>query len=433
MEQNVLEQMRADWNRRAREDVNYFVAFARRCQSDDEFFATGAPVLWALEKELKWILPRLRGRAPRALEIGCGPGRLMRLMARYFDEIWGVDVSDEMIRLAREKLCDVANARVERNNGTDLAGFTDHSFDFVYSYAVFQHIPSREVVMGYLEEAWRVLRPGGLMRCQLNGMPESGPRCDTWHGVRIPARDIVEFARARDCRLLALEGALTQYMWVTIRKPGPPPSPAPLAPVYIRQVTNPYTSEPVVPYRGRFASMSLWAEGLPLDCDLLTLEVHAGGRAGEVFYVGPPDIRSLQQINVRLPEGLTTGIQPLSLRWRGRLLCPESLVRLIPPGPAVPRLISVTDSIDLLAGSRISSGHVKVTLEEAQRPEDLVAIIDGHRIEELEVTCTDPVPPRHEINFALPPSVASGGHLLELSLGRRRFPPVGIEVVVQTG
>ena len=63
----VLEQMRADWNRRAEEDVNYFVAFARRCQNDDEFFSTGAPVVWAFEKELKWILPRLRGTAPRAL------------------------------------------------------------------------------------------------------------------------------------------------------------------------------------------------------------------------------------------------------------------------------------------------------------------------------------------------------------------------------
>ena len=46
----------------------------------------------------------------RALEIGCGPGRLMRPMSRHFVEIHGVDVSDEMIALAKEKLRDIPNA-----------------------------------------------------------------------------------------------------------------------------------------------------------------------------------------------------------------------------------------------------------------------------------------------------------------------------------
>jgi ubiquinone/menaquinone biosynthesis C-methylase UbiE len=37
-----------------------------------------------------------------------------------------------------------------------MAAFADESFDFVYSYAVFQHIPSRDVVMSILREAKRV-------------------------------------------------------------------------------------------------------------------------------------------------------------------------------------------------------------------------------------------------------------------------------------
>ncbi len=153
----LLASMRADWNRRAAEDANYYVAFGRRQQSDDEFFATATPTVQQLLPELK----RFEGR-DAALEIGCGPGRLMRPLSRYFKEIHGVDVSDEMIRLARERLAQTPNAFVRHCSGSDLAMFPEDKFDFVYSYAVFQHIPSRDIVFGYLREAFRVLKPGGI-------------------------------------------------------------------------------------------------------------------------------------------------------------------------------------------------------------------------------------------------------------------------------
>src|SRR5271155_1933478 len=101
----VVEKMRAEWNERASEDANYYVAFGRREQDDEEFFATGADVVRALETELRRI-PNAR----RALEIGCGPGRLMRPMASHFVEIHGIDISDEMIRRAERNLASVANA-----------------------------------------------------------------------------------------------------------------------------------------------------------------------------------------------------------------------------------------------------------------------------------------------------------------------------------
>src|SRR5919205_2907900 len=99
MSDPVLDRMRADWNDRASEDAYYYVPFGRREQNDAEFFATASDLVKGLAADFK----RLPARGA-ALEIGCGPGRLMRPLSRYFDEIHGVDVSDGMIRLARERL-----------------------------------------------------------------------------------------------------------------------------------------------------------------------------------------------------------------------------------------------------------------------------------------------------------------------------------------
>src|SRR5207245_1462514 len=104
-----------------------------------------------------------------------------------FSEIHGVDVSDEMIRLAAEKLKDVPHAFPTRTDGAGLGLYSDAFFDFVYSYAVFQHIPSRDVVFSYLTEARRVLKPDGILRCQINGLPPTAKQYTTWEGVRISA------------------------------------------------------------------------------------------------------------------------------------------------------------------------------------------------------------------------------------------------------
>src|SRR4051812_33394888 len=162
--------MQRDWNERAREDAHFYVAFGRRDQDPEEFFATGAEVVKGLEWEMRRFGPGGNRRAWRALEIGCGPGRLMRPMSKHFGEIHGVDVSDEMIRRAHANLSDIRHAHPHHSSGADLAEYADESFEFVYSYAVFQHIPSRDVVMQYLREAHRVLKPGGILRVQMNGL-----------------------------------------------------------------------------------------------------------------------------------------------------------------------------------------------------------------------------------------------------------------------
>jgi len=425
--------MRVEWNARAIEDVYYYVAFGRRGQEDDEFFATAADVVRALEGELKRFPPGDK-RARRALEIGCGPGRLMRPMSWNFGEIHGVDVSDEMIRLADEKLVNVPNAFPRSTDGTDLSGYENDFFDFVYSYAVFQHIPSRDVVFSYLLEARRVLKVGGLLHFQVNGLPSTAQHYTTWEGVRISAEEIAEFASANDFQLLAVEGVETQYMWITMRKQPKGwfeslDSSRPRAVARIRKIVNSYSGEPIVPASGRFACISIWIENLPADCDLNQINIEIEGRQAAPLYIGWPMFDGITQVNALLPPELRTGLVPVEVLWLGEPLCEEAWARIAPPGPAVPRLTSLSDGVNLLSGVKIASRSVKLFFEELTAPERLEVHLDGAPIQDLDLFCTDPIKMRFEVNFKLPAKTARGAHSVEMRVGSRGFPPVGIEVV----
>ncbi len=429
---NHDDRMREDWNRRAREDAKYYVAFGRRDQDDEEFFATAGEMVTSFRTELARLPRGLAPRARRALEIGCGPGRLMRPLSAHFGEIHGVDVSDEMIALARRQLAGIPYAHVHHAAGSDLNAFASDSFDFVYSYAVFQHIPAREVVYQYFRETCRVLKEGGIARFQINGLPEAAARYDTWSGVRLSAAEVAAFARENHLQLLALEGAGTQYMWTTWRKRrsawADRVDPGAATGVRLCRITNSSSSEPVAPPRGRFANISLWFEALPEDCDLNHLAIHIGGQPATATYIGPPTADGLRQLNAYLPAGLATGLQPLRVEWFDRPLAPPATLRIVPPGPSVPRIAAVTDGIDLMSGKKIVTGTVKVVIEEVEHPEELAASIGGLRVAGTEVFCTDPRVPKHEINFEVPRGLARGPARLEMTLGRRRFAPVTLEL-----
>lgn len=430
---DLLDRMRVEWNARAREDPHYYVAFGRREQDDAEFFATAADVVRGLRGEAKWLRPACREwpRGLKALEIGCGPGRLMRPLSSNFEEIHGIDISDEMIRLAAEKLRGVENAYPHHTDKSDLSDFGDESFDFVYSYAVFQHIPSREVVLGYLAEARRVLKPGGIFRCQINGLPASRAHYTTWEGVRIPAEEVAEFALRYDFQLYALEHVSTQYLWTTWRKRAPgwraALRPTGSASTRVRMITNALTADQIVSATGPRAFAALWVESLPADSDLLNLQVRIDGREGALSHLGPPAWDGVSQLTVAVPAGTRTGLVPVEISWLDTPLAAAHM-RVVPAGPTVPRVAAVQDGENLMQGTRIVSGSVKVIMEETVRPDLFGATIGGIPVEAFDVFCADPVEQRHEINFRLPAGVGFGVHEMQIRIGRRAFAPVTIEV-----
>jgi hypothetical protein len=309
--------------------------------------------------------------------------------------------------------------------------FRDESFDLVYSYAVFQHIPSREVVLGYLAEARRVLKPGGILKCQINGLPETSARYTTWAGVRISAGDIVDFVLNHDFQLLALDGVSTQYMWTTWRKQPkgwraalrPPAVPS----TSIRAISNALTGDQLVPASGARAYAAVWLDNPPPDCDLIGLKVKIDGCPAVLTCLSAPEWDGMVQLNAAIPPGCRTGLVPVEVLWLGRPLTGTVWMRVIPPGPGVPRIVSISDGVNLLSGTRIVSRTIKVVIEEVAGPETFQAFIDGLPVES-GTFCTDPVQHRFEFDISLGAGVAAGPHEIRVSLGRRTFAPVAVEV-----
>jgi hypothetical protein len=196
----------------------------------------------------------------------------------------------------------------------------------------------------------------------------------------------------------------------------------------IRTISNALTGEAVAPVHGPLAALSLWVERLPDEVDLNHLKVTADGLECRIIYIGAPEKDGISQINVALPEGLRTGMVPVRMEWLGQAMGEEAWVRIMPAGPSVPRIATITDGINLLSGTRIVTGSVKVTMHEVADPAPFQAKVDGLDAREIESFCADPVTQRYEFNFKLPERIAPGAHEVQISLGRRTFPPLAIEV-----
>jgi SAM-dependent methyltransferase len=210
------ELMRRDWDARARENARYYVNTAREDWTDEEFFASGERTV--AEEILTDMINICQGKDPKqmkVLEIGCGAGRVTRALAGVFGEVYGVDVSGEMVAQAKRALADRPNAHVFQNNGRDLSVLGDQQFDFAFSSIVFQHIPSREIIENYVREVNRLLRPGALFKFQVQGDStlESRPD-DTWLGVAFSDEQAVAMAERCGFEPRYRHGAGQQYFWL---------------------------------------------------------------------------------------------------------------------------------------------------------------------------------------------------------------------------
>jgi ubiquinone/menaquinone biosynthesis C-methylase UbiE len=165
-----LRHLQRTWNDLGRTDPLWAVLTAPDKRGNrwelGQFFATGVGEIDALMRYIESLGLSLPKR--KALDFGCGVGRLTQPLADHFHEVWGVDIAPSMIELAREYNRHGDRCKYHVNDKGNLSFFPDQSFDLVFSLLTLQHMPP-EYAKAYIREFLRVLRPGGLLVFQMAG------------------------------------------------------------------------------------------------------------------------------------------------------------------------------------------------------------------------------------------------------------------------
>lgn len=129
----------------------------------DEFFKTGTEEIDLVMRYVQSVYSISYGKA---LDFGCGIGRLTQALTNYFDDVYGIDIASSMIESANrynkyEKKCHYI-----LNEENDLRLFENDSFDFIYSNIVLQHMKP-EYSKNYIKEFLRIMTPNGITVFQI--------------------------------------------------------------------------------------------------------------------------------------------------------------------------------------------------------------------------------------------------------------------------
>jgi SAM-dependent methyltransferase len=221
------------WNRRAREDPFRYVDNSRWVWAEDleAFWQGGERVI----DELFAVLGVALDGQEDVVEIGCGVGRLTRVLAHRARSVQAIDVSADMLAHARRHNAELQNVTWVHGDGETLSGLPDGAFDACVSFVVFQHLPDPEVTYGYVREMGRVLRPGGWAAFQVSNdpqvhrpppllkrlagrQPRRAYRDPAWRGSAVEIARLEEAGAATGLRLERIQGEGTQFCQVLVRR-----------------------------------------------------------------------------------------------------------------------------------------------------------------------------------------------------------------------
>lgn len=181
-----LSKLQQNWNKLAEKDALWAILTTPEKKGGKwdlgEFFEKG-------RHEINYVLDLIAElqfplRFGRALDFGCGVGRLTQALCHHFKECVGVDIAPAMIEQARAYNQFGSQCRYLLNQSADLKLLQDDFFDFVYTNIVLQHIEP-VYTENYIAEFIRVLAPGGLIVFQLpSGLSAHGDS----ETLQIPSR-----------------------------------------------------------------------------------------------------------------------------------------------------------------------------------------------------------------------------------------------------
>lgn len=258
-----MDSMARQWDELARLNARYSIISTPEFAAGD---ASSLEAFWASgREELDRILGMLAlgdTSTRRAVEIGCGIGRMTHALAARFGHVTALDVSPEMIQRARALGAGLTHVEFVVGSGSDLRGIPEGSTDFVLAWFVLQHVPRTRDVLRYVAEAGRVLRPGGTaflhMRTSRGELDHArrwlerklfyllplplrraldarGPvsqerefaaRFPVWRGSPVRPRSVVQVARAAGLTLVSAEPAGDDFTVFRLTRPAGGGSPA---------------------------------------------------------------------------------------------------------------------------------------------------------------------------------------------------------------
>lgn len=209
------------WNRLARRHPLFFshpgTPSGRRV-NEYEFRESG-------RKEFERLIAADLGLAERlgsfksrvVLDLGTGVGRHLEFFARDFKEAVGVDISEEMLHVAKDRLSGFQNVRFLPTTGRHLP-VPDLSVDLIFSRETFEAIADERVITSYLGEMFRTLRAGGVAKVELRALP-SPYRWRYSYGRAITSNEARKLFEAEGFQILSIVPDTEKYLWVTAVKP----------------------------------------------------------------------------------------------------------------------------------------------------------------------------------------------------------------------
>jgi SAM-dependent methyltransferase len=192
-----LSGLRRHWDEYGRSDPLWAILTAPDKKGNrwsiDEFLQTGRDEIAALVAYLDGL--GLCGTRRRALDFGCGAGRLSHALATHFEQVIGLDIAPSMIDAARTLHAGVRGLEFRVNASDRLDSVASSSIDLVYTRLVLQHMPAR-YVRAYLAEFVRVLSPTGVLVFQLPSADALPVKVEGHALKRLLPRPVISMIRA---------------------------------------------------------------------------------------------------------------------------------------------------------------------------------------------------------------------------------------------
>jgi len=156
----LIENMQKFWDKPLEFDAKRIVADQGDWDTDEKYLEMAEQEIKGFAIDDDKFINGKDSSKEKILEVGCGHGRLVRVLSELFKEVHGTDASNERYMEARYRLRNHANVYITRNDGRSLKHYPDSSFDRCFAHGVFVHINSKTIINNYIKEMARVLKKG---------------------------------------------------------------------------------------------------------------------------------------------------------------------------------------------------------------------------------------------------------------------------------